>query len=100
MAKPDKPRKPSGTWLPFLRNQLDVAWAIDFFAVTTLMFKTLHVFVVIDHGRCRARHWATTYSPGRSVLGYLVAACEAHARGGPVPSLLPQEAGERSATAA
>jgi transposase len=32
---------------------------------------------------------ATCRQQGRSVLEYLVAACEAHARGGPAPSLLP-----------
>jgi putative transposase len=30
MAKPEKPRRPSSTWLPFLRNHLDVAWAMDY----------------------------------------------------------------------
>ncbi len=40
---------------------------------------------------------ATCRQQGRSVLEYLVAACEAHARGGPAPSLLP--AGALSAAA-
>ena len=31
MIKPRKPRQKSTTWLPFLRNHLDVSWAIDFF---------------------------------------------------------------------
>ena len=30
MYKPRKPRKRSTTWLPFLRNHVDVSWAIDF----------------------------------------------------------------------
>jgi transposase InsO family protein len=63
MVKPETPRKPSGTWLPFLRNHLNVAWAMDFFTVTTLTFHTLYVFVVLEHGRRKVRHWATTYSP-------------------------------------
>jgi hypothetical protein len=35
---------------------------------------------------------ATCRQQGRSVLEYLVAACEAHARGVPAPSLLPAAA--------
>ena len=27
MVKPRKPREPSTTWVPFLRNHLDVTWA-------------------------------------------------------------------------
>ena len=30
MIKPKNPRGKSTTWLPFLRNHLDVSWAIDF----------------------------------------------------------------------
>jgi len=64
MAKPyGGPRKPSTTWLPFLRNHLEVSWAIDFFTVTTLRFRTIYVFVVLDHRRRKVRDFATTYSP-------------------------------------
>jgi len=66
MAKPVEPREPSSTWLPFLRNHLPVAWAIDFFTVTTLTFKTVYVFVVLEHGRRVVRHWATTPRPTMS----------------------------------
>jgi len=45
MYKPRKPHKRSTTWLPFLRNHLDVSWAIDFFTVTTINFTTLYVFM-------------------------------------------------------
>jgi len=38
MYKPRKPRERSTTWLPFLRNHLDMSWAIDFFTVTTINF--------------------------------------------------------------
>ena len=41
MVRPRKPRRPSTTWLPFLRNHLDVSWAIDLFTVVTLNFRTL-----------------------------------------------------------
>jgi transposase len=43
---------------------------------------------------------ATCRQQGRSVLDYLVAACDAEARGEPAPSLLPQAADERLAAAA
>ena len=33
MVKPNGPHKKSTTWLPFLRNHLEVSWAIDFFTV-------------------------------------------------------------------
>jgi putative transposase len=63
MVKPRKPRKKSTTWLPFLRNHLDVSWAIDFFTVTTVRFTTLYVFIILDHGRRQVIHTATTYAP-------------------------------------
>ncbi len=63
MKKPKKPRRPSGTWLPFLRNHLDVAWAMDFLTVTTLTLKLLYVFVILKHGRRKVRQFATTYHP-------------------------------------
>jgi len=63
MAKPRNPRERSTTWLPFLRNRLDVSWAMDFFTVTTFKFAFLYVFVVLDHGRRKVVHFATTYHP-------------------------------------
>jgi len=63
MVKPRRPRKPSTMWLPFLRNPLDVSWAIDFFTAPTLTFDTLYVFVVLEHGRRRVLHWAVTPAP-------------------------------------
>ena len=55
--------KRSSTWLSFLRNHLQVSWAIDFFAVTTVGFGRLYVFVVLEHGRRRVVHWAITAVP-------------------------------------
>jgi len=63
MYTPRKPRKRSTTWLPFLRNHLDVSWAIDFFTVTTINFATYYVFLVFDHGRRRVIHFAITRNP-------------------------------------
>jgi len=63
MAKPRKPRSPSTTWLPFLRNHLDCSWAIDFFTVTTLRFQILYIFLVFDHARREVLHFAATPNP-------------------------------------
>jgi len=63
MVKPRKPRSPSTTWLAFLRNHLEVSWAIDFFTVTTLGFQVLYVFLVFDHARREVRHFAVTAHP-------------------------------------
>ena len=69
MTKPRIPREKSTTWLPFLRNHLDVSWAIDFFTVVTVNFSFLYVFVVFDHGRRKVIHFATTYNP---TMGWVV----------------------------
>ena len=63
MTRPRKPREPSTTWLPFLRNHLEVSWAVDFFTVTTLSFATVYVFLVFEHARRRVVHLAVTRSP-------------------------------------
>ncbi len=58
-TEPDQP----STWLPFLRNHLDVSWAMDFFTVVTAGFSCLYGFVVFEHGRRKVIHFATTYHP-------------------------------------
>jgi putative transposase len=63
MVKPRKPRKKSTTWLPFLRNHLDVSWAMDFFTVATVNFVILYVFLVFDRGRRKVMHFAITKNP-------------------------------------
>jgi putative transposase len=63
VVKAKRPREPSTTWLPFLRNHLDVSWAIDFFIVTTINFATVYVSPVFEHGRPRVAHLATTRNP-------------------------------------
>jgi len=65
MVKPRNPRDrdKSTTRLPFLRNHMDVSWAMDFFTVTTIRFATLYVLIVLDHGRRKIIHWATTSNP-------------------------------------
>jgi transposase InsO family protein len=63
MVKPRKPRPQSTNWLSFLRNHLEVSWAIDFFTVNTLGFQTLYVFLVFDHARREVLHFAVTPHP-------------------------------------
>jgi transposase InsO family protein len=62
----DQPRhqpEKTANWLPFLRNHLDVSWAMDFFTVITVGFSSLYVFVILEHGRRRVIHFSTTYHP-------------------------------------
>ena len=56
-------RPPSQSWRTFLSNHASSIWAADRFTVQTLAFRTLSVFVVIDHGRRRIRHWNVTEHP-------------------------------------
>ncbi len=63
MVKSRKPRPKTTNWLAFLRNHLDVSWAIDFFTLTTLGFQTLYVFLVFNHARREVLHFALTPHP-------------------------------------
>jgi transposase InsO family protein len=58
-----RPKDPSGNWLTFIRNHMDVSWAMDFCVVRTVGFKAFYVFVIIEHGSRRIRHWNITGSP-------------------------------------
>jgi putative transposase len=59
------PRTPRAnlTWTTFLRNHRDGIAAMDFFTVPTAMFRVLHVFLVIRHGRRDVLRCAVTTSP-------------------------------------
>jgi hypothetical protein len=50
-------------WLAFLNNHREVVAAFDFFTVTTLRFRTLYCFFVIEHGRRRILHFNCTAHP-------------------------------------
>ncbi len=63
MVRPKNPGDRSTTWRAFVRNHVQESWAIDFFTVTTLSFARLYAFVVLDHGRRRVVHWASTTHP-------------------------------------
>ena len=59
------PRTPraSATWTTFLRNHRDGIAAMGFFTAPTAMFRVLHVFLVIRHGRRDVLRCAVTTSP-------------------------------------
>jgi transposase InsO family protein len=61
MVRTRKP--PSQTWRAFLRNHAKNIVAIDFFTVTTAVFRTIYVLVVIAHERRRVIHFAVTEHP-------------------------------------
>jgi transposase InsO family protein len=51
------------SWRTFLANHMNVSAACDFFAVPTLTFKVLYVFVVLSHDRRRIVHVNVTRHP-------------------------------------
>jgi putative transposase len=63
MAKPKGGTDKSQTWLTFLRNHLQVSWAMDFFTVPTLRFQILYLFVILSHSRRQVVHFAVTAHP-------------------------------------
>jgi len=63
MVKRRKPRPATTNWLSFLRNHLNCSWAVDFCTVNTLGFQVLYVFLVFDHARREALHFAITPNP-------------------------------------
>ena len=63
MVKRRGGRGNSQSWLTFLRNHMGKSWAMDFFTVPTVSFRTLYVFVIIEHSSRKFVHWAVTDSP-------------------------------------
>ena len=59
----DRVRKPSPSWRTFLRLHAPHIWAVDFFTVETLTFRSLYGFVLVDHERRRIEHWNVTSHP-------------------------------------
>jgi putative transposase len=59
---PGTPRA-NPTWTTFLRNHRNGIAAMDFFTVPTAMFRVLHVFLVIRHGRRDVVRCTVTTSP-------------------------------------
>jgi transposase InsO family protein len=56
-------RPPSQTWKAFLENHVKSMVSVDFFAVPTIRFQVLYVFLVLAHDRRRIVHFAVTAHP-------------------------------------
>jgi transposase InsO family protein len=56
-------RPPSQTWRTFLKNHLTTMVSVDFFAVPTIRFQVLYVFLVLAHDRRRILHVGVTAHP-------------------------------------
>jgi putative transposase len=54
---------PSQTWRTFLANHVGSLVSVDFFTISTVMFKVLFVFVVLAHERRRVLHVNVTDAP-------------------------------------
>jgi putative transposase len=61
MVRHQKP--PSQSWRAFLKNHAKDLVSADFFVVPTIAFQLLFVFVILDHDRRRAIHFAVTSNP-------------------------------------
>jgi putative transposase len=60
---PNKDRKPTQTWMAFLRNHVGQMVSIDFFTIATIRFRLLYVFIVLAHDRRRVIHFNVTEHP-------------------------------------
>jgi hypothetical protein len=58
-----KDRKPTQTWMTFLRNHVGQLVSIDFFTVATIRLRVLYVFIVLEHDRRRVIHFNITEHP-------------------------------------
>ena len=58
-----KDRKPTQTWMTFLRNHVGQLVSIDFFTVATIRLQVLYVFMVLTHDRRRVIHFNVTQHP-------------------------------------
>ena len=65
MATSRSPRDgaPSQLWSTFVRNHASAVLACDFFVVVTARFRVCYVFVVLEVGSRRIRHWHVTEHP-------------------------------------
>jgi transposase InsO family protein len=60
---PKRDRKPSQTWMTFLRNHVGQVVSIDFFTVPTIQLRVLYVLIVLAHDRRRILHFNVTQHP-------------------------------------
>jgi putative transposase len=60
---PSRPGSSSQTWRTFLRNHARETLACDFFVSVTATFRLVYVFLVMELGTRRIRHWNVTEHP-------------------------------------
>jgi putative transposase len=65
-ARPPRATRGTQTWSTFVRNHARSALACDFFVVVTTTFRMMYVFVVLEVGTRRIRHWNVTAHPTAS----------------------------------
>jgi putative transposase len=59
-ARPPRATRGTPAWSTFVRNHARSALACDFFVVVTATFRMMYVFVVLEVGTRRIRHWHVT----------------------------------------
>ena len=59
----DTPRPSGQTWATFLQNHAPQIWACDFIQVYDILFRSLFVFVIMEHASRRIVHVAITAHP-------------------------------------
>ena len=64
-----KDRKPTQTWMTFLRNHVGQLVSVDFFTVATIRLRVLYVFIVLAHDRRRVIHFNVTEHPTAAWAG-------------------------------
>src|SRR6516164_5751673 len=64
-----KDRKPTQTWMTFLRNHVGQLVSVDFFTVATIRLGVLYVFIVLAHDRRRVIHFNVTKHPTAAWAG-------------------------------
>ena len=62
-ARPPRATRGTQAWSTFVRNHARSALACDFFVVVTATFRMMCVFVVLEVGTRRIRHWNVTAHP-------------------------------------
>ena len=66
---PRRRKPPSQTWRSFLRNHAQDLVSIDFFVVPTATFRTLYVFLVLEHKRRHIVHFNVADGPSAQWTG-------------------------------
>ena len=63
MNRKDTPRPSGQTWATFFQNHAPQIWACDFTQVYDILFRSLFVFVIMEHASRRIMHVAVTSTP-------------------------------------